>query len=162
MVPLTLLFLLLGGCNRGSHPNQIGKTAPVFSITDGSHTVALHSYRGKLVVLNFWATWCAPCVEEIPSLDELQRRMPQIVVLGVSTDDNPEAYRQFLAEHPVSFVTIRDQAQRSNALYGSFRFPETYIIDRHGVIRRKFIGPQDWTSPEIIEYLAGLEKASGS
>jgi cytochrome c biogenesis protein CcmG/thiol:disulfide interchange protein DsbE len=123
---------------------------------DGTRTIALDSYRGKVVVLNFWATWCAPCVEEIPSLDQLQRAMPQIVVLGVSTDEDAGAYRQFMAEHPVQFATIRDGSQHSNLLFGTSRFPETYIIDRQGRIRRKFIGPQDWTTPEILQFLSHL------
>jgi cytochrome c biogenesis protein CcmG, thiol:disulfide interchange protein DsbE len=148
--------LLLSGCNRGDHPNHVGKPAPDFSITDGTRTIALDNYRGKVVVLNFWATWCPPCIEEIPSLDQLQRAMPQIVVLGVSTDEDPGAYRQFIAQHPVNFATIRDGSQHSNSLFGTSRFPETYVIDRQVRIRRKFIGPQDWTTPEILQFLSHL------
>ncbi len=102
-----------------------------------------------MVLLNFWATWCAPCVEEIPSLNQLQRQMPQLVVLGVDVDENPAAYQLFLARHEVDFLTIRDAQQQSNALYGTFVFPDTYAIDRRGQIRRKFVNSQDWTSPEI-------------
>lgn len=82
--------------------------------------------------------------------------MPQIVVLGISTDEDAGAYGQFMIEHPVKFATIRDGAQHSNALYGTFRFPETYVIDRQGRIRRKFIGAQNWTTPEIMQYLSHL------
>jgi cytochrome c biogenesis protein CcmG, thiol:disulfide interchange protein DsbE len=153
---------LLGGCNRGDHPSQIGKPAPDFSTTDGTHTVSLRSYRGKLVVLNFWATWCAPCVEELPSLNELQRQMPQIVVLGVSIDEDAQAYRQFLAQHPVDFLSIREGTQHTSSLYGTVLFPETYVIDQQGIIRRKFINAQDWITPEILEYLARLESDSNS
>jgi cytochrome c biogenesis protein CcmG, thiol:disulfide interchange protein DsbE len=155
-VALLGALLFAAGCNRGDHPQQIGTPAPAFSIADGTRTVALNDYRGKILVLNFWATWCAPCIEEIPSLDQLQRAMPQIAVLGVSTDEDAAAYRQFLLDHPVNFATIRDGSQHSNDLFGTLRFPETYIIDRHGMIRRKFIGPQDWTTPEILQYLAHL------
>lgn len=150
-------LLLAAGCNRGDHPRQLGTPAPDFSIADGRRTVDLRNYRGKVVVLNFWATWCPPCVEEIPSLDALQRRMPQIVVLGVSTDEDAAAYQEFLKEHPVGFTTVRDGSQTSNTRFGTLRFPESYIIDRNGVIRRKFIGPQEWTTPEILSYLSGLE-----
>lgn len=154
------LLALSAGCNRGGHPRQIGNPAPDFTVVDGSRTVALRSYRGKVVVLNFWASWCAPCVAEIPSLDALQKKMPQIVVLGVSTDEDAAAYQRFLAGHSIDYVTIRDGSQHSNHLYGTYRFPETYIIDKQGRIRRKFIGPQDWTTPEILQYLTDLENGT--
>jgi cytochrome c biogenesis protein CcmG, thiol:disulfide interchange protein DsbE len=155
LLPLCLFFA--AGCNRGQHPTDIDKPAPNFSITEGDRTIALHNYRGKLVVLNFWATWCAPCVEEIPSLNELQQRMPQIVVLGVSIDEDATAYHRFLTDHRISFVTIRDGSQHTSNLYGTFLFPETYIIDQQGMIRRKFINSQNWTTQEILYYLAHLQ-----
>ncbi|MGI8770493.1 MAG: TlpA family protein disulfide reductase [Acidobacteriaceae bacterium] len=151
-----LLCGLLCGCDRGNHPSQPGRVAPAFTVSDASRSIRLDDYRGRVVVLNFWATWCAPCIEELPSLTALQQRMPQIQVLAVSTDDDPTAYHRFLAEHHVGLLTVEDQQQHANALYGTFRYPETYIIDRKGIIRRKFIGEQDWTSPEILAYLAHL------
>lgn len=156
--PSVILFslLLAGGCDRGDHPKQIGKPAPDFTVTDSGRTIQLSSYRGKVVVLNFWASWCPPCIEEIPSLNQLQHQMPQLVVLGVDVDEDPEAYRQFLIEHQVDFTTIRDAQRRSNVLYGTVRFPESFVIDRHGKVRRKFISAQDWTSPEILNYLSHL------
>jgi cytochrome c biogenesis protein CcmG/thiol:disulfide interchange protein DsbE len=149
-------LLLVGGCDRGDHPTQIDRPAPNFTLNEGNRTLQLKNYRGKVVVLNFWASWCAPCVEEIPSLNQLQKQMPQLVVLGVDVDEDPDAYHQFLAEHQVDFTTIRDAQRRSNALYGTFRFPESYVIDRDGKIRRKFISAQEWTSPEILDYLSHL------
>jgi cytochrome c biogenesis protein CcmG/thiol:disulfide interchange protein DsbE len=107
-------------------------------------------------VLNFWASWCAPCIEELPSLEELQRDLPQVQIVAVSTDDDATAYERFLKQHSVSLLTVRDGEQRSNAMYGTARFPETYVIDKNGMIRRKFIGPQEWTSPEIVNYLKEL------
>lgn len=151
-----MLVIPPAGCDRGSHPSQIGKPAPDFTVRDTSTTVRLSSLRGKVVVLNFWATWCPPCLEELPTLIALQRRVPEVVVLAVSTDEDEVAYRQFLAEHQMNLLSVRDGKQESNALYGTFRYPETYVIDRQGVLRRKFIGPQDWTSPEIVSYLKGL------
>jgi cytochrome c biogenesis protein CcmG/thiol:disulfide interchange protein DsbE len=108
------------------------------------------------VVLNFWATWCPPCLQELPALIALQHRMPQVVVLAVSTDEDQDAYRQFVTENHMDFLTVRDGKQQSNALYGTFRYPETYIIDQRGILRRKFVGPQNWVSPEILGYLNGL------
>jgi peroxiredoxin len=151
-----LWALLASGCDRGDHPRQIGRPAPDFTITDDGRSLQLSSYRGKVVVLNFWASWCAPCIEEIPSLNQLQLQMPQLVVLGVSVDQDEDAYRRFLGRHRIDFTTIRDGQQHSNALYGTFVFPDTYVIDRSGQIRRKFINAQDWTSPEILDYLSRL------
>ena len=147
---------LAAGCDRGQHPGNIGRPAPQFVIADGTHSVDLHQLRGRIVVLNLWATWCAPCVEELPSLLALQGRMPGITVVGISTDQDPEVYHRFLVQHNVNLLTVRDADQRINALYGTVQIPETYIIDRQGVLRRKFIGAQDWTGPEIVDYLHKL------
>ncbi len=153
---LLLLAAFLAGCDRGDHPQNIGKPAPQFVLGDGHASVDLAKLRGKIVVLNLWATWCAPCVEELPSLLALQKRNPNLVVVGISTDQDDEVYRRFLTTHHVDLLTVRDADQRINALYGTVMIPETYIIDRNGIIRRKFIGAQDWTGPEIADYLAKL------
>jgi cytochrome c biogenesis protein CcmG/thiol:disulfide interchange protein DsbE len=118
----------------------------------------LSQYRGQVVVLNFWATWCPPCVEEMPSLVEMQRRMKAkgITVLAVSVDVDERAYRQFLKDHNVNLITVRDPGQKSSTLYGTFKFPETYVIDRNGVMRRKFLGAVDWTEPDVVEFLNKL------
>jgi peroxiredoxin len=93
----------------------------------------------------------------MPSLVQLQSRMgDKIAVLAVSLDVDEAAYRKFLADHNVKLLTVRDASQKSNALYGTFKFPETFVIDKKGVIRRKFIGPVDWSQPEITEYLSKL------
>ena len=144
------------GCDRGDHPGQIGKPAPLFTVSDTQRTVGLDKFRGKVVVLNFWASWCPPCLEELPSLEAMQHTLPQVQVLAVSTDEDSGAYAAFLTQHHVDLLTVDDAAQSSNALYGTFRYPETYIIDRNGVVRRKLIGPQDFTSPELVEYLKKL------
>ena len=125
-------------------------------MTDGQQTVDLSKLRGKIVVLNLWATWCAPCVEELPSLLALQRKMPELAVVAVSTDQDDLVYHRFLLQHHVNLLTVRDADQRVNALYGTVQIPETYIIDRNGMMRRKFIGAQDWTNSEITEYLGKL------
>lgn len=151
-----ILLLAVTGCDRGSHPAQVETRAPNFTITDGPKTIRLSDYRGKIVVLNFWASWCAPCIEELPSLIALQKQMPQIVVLAVDFNDDAASYHQFLIDHHVDLLTIHDESQKSNLAFGTTRPPETYIIDGSGRIRRKFIGPQDWTNPEIVNYLKNL------
>jgi cytochrome c biogenesis protein CcmG/thiol:disulfide interchange protein DsbE len=149
---------ILSACYSGSRPPRIGSNAPDFTVQDAERTVKLSDFRGQVVVLNFWATWCPPCVEEMPSLVEMQRRMKAkgVTVVAVSMDVDQSAYRQFLKDHNVNLLTVRDPGQKSNNLYGTFKFPETYVIDRNGVMRRKFIGAVDWTEPEITDFLGKL------
>jgi peroxiredoxin len=152
------LLLLLAGCYGGSRPPRIGSPAPDFTVKDSDRQVTLSQLRGQIVVLNFWATWCPPCVEEMPSLIAMQQRLKDkgVTVFGVSVDEDEGAYRRFLTEHGVNFLTVRDAKQVSNNLYGTFKFPETYIIDRNGIVRRKFIGPVNWTQPEVVDFLSRL------
>jgi peroxiredoxin len=126
-------------------------------VQDSDRRVELSNFKGKVIVLNFWATWCPPCVEEMPSLEVMQTRLQgHVEVLGVSIDQDGDAYQRFLKEHGINFVTVRDPEQKSSELYGTHGWPETYIIDERGIVRRKFIGPVDWTSPDVIAYLQGL------
>ena len=155
---LGLLTLLWAGCYSGSRPPRIGSVAPDFTLQDADRKISLSELRGKIVVLNFWATWCAPCVEEMPSLVQMQQRLKNkgVSVLAVSLDVDESAYHKFLKDYKVDLLTVRDPDQKSNNLYGTFKFPETYIIDRNGVMRRKFIGPVDWSQPEVVEFLSKL------
>ena len=158
VVTVLLLLLTLPACYHGSRPPRIGSAAPDFTVQDSQNSATLSQFRGQVLVLNFWATWCAPCVEEIPSLVDMQRRMKAkgVTVLAVSVDVDENAYKQFVKDHNVSLLTVRDPSGKSNGLYGTFKFPETYVIDRNGVMRRKFIGAVDWTGPEITEFLGKL------
>jgi len=156
VLALALCGLLATACDRGSRPAHIGSSAPEFAVSDGTQTVDLANLRGHVVVLNFWATWCVPCIDELPSLVELQRRMPQVTVVAISGDEDAEAYRKFLADNHVNFVTVRDPSSRVPKVYGTIKIPETYVIDRQGVLRRKFVSAQNWTSPEIVDYLGKL------
>ena len=155
---LFCILLLAVGCDRGSQPRHIGKLAPDFSITDNGKTLRLSQFRGQVVLLNFWATWCPPCIEEMPSLLALHQQMPQVIILAVSVDTDVDAYNSFLQENHVDLLDIRDPSQNSNHLYGTVQFPETYVIDKSGHLRRKFIGAQNWTSPEIVRALTSLVK----
>jgi peroxiredoxin len=152
------LLAALIGCYSGNHPARIGSNAPDFTVQDSDHKVTLSQFRGQVVLLNFWATWCPPCIEETPSLVRMQARFKDkgVVVLAVSIDADDAAYHKFLKEYSVNMVTVRDESQKTPTLYGTFGWPETYVIDRSGVIRRKFIGAVDWTSPEITDYLSKL------
>ena len=148
-----LSSLGLTGCNRGDHPQQIAETAPDFTVHNGPQAIRLSQFRGKVVVLNFWATWCAPCIDELPSLQALQKARPDIQVLAVSIDDDADAYAKFLKQYDINILSVRDGTQGANLKYGSVRVPETFLVDRSGVVQRKFIGPQQWTNPEILGYL---------
>jgi peroxiredoxin len=148
--------LSLTSCDRGDRPARIGSPAPQFALADGAQNVDLAHLRGHIVVLHFWATWCAPCVVEMPSLMALQRRLPQVTVLAISQDEDPAVYRQFLLDYHVDLLTLRDPSERVPHLYGTVKIPETYIIDRNGTLRRKFVSAQDWTSPEVFDYLSKL------
>ncbi|HUJ94352.1 MAG TPA: TlpA disulfide reductase family protein [Terriglobales bacterium] len=155
---LAASILIFSGCYSGTRPPHIGNPAPNFTVQDDDRKVSLNDLRGKIIVLNFWATWCPPCVDEMPSLVQMQQKMKSkgVEVLAVSVDADENAYRRFLKDHNVDLLTVRDPDQKSNNLYGTFKFPETYIIDRNGVLRRKFIGPVDWSQPEIVDFLSKL------
>lgn len=153
------LTLSLNACDRGDHPTHIGQPAPAFTLTDAdsdARTVSLAQLRGHIVIVNFWATWCFPCIDELPGLLALQRRMPQITILAISQDKDAAAYRAFLADYGVNLLTLRDPSMRIQTLYGTQKIPESYVIDRDGILRRKFVSAQDWTSPEILDYLSKL------
>jgi cytochrome c biogenesis protein CcmG, thiol:disulfide interchange protein DsbE len=151
-------LLALPACYSGTRPARIGTAAPDFTVRDADHSVTLSQLKGQVVVLNFWATWCPPCIEEMPSLVQMQQLMKAkgVTVLAVSVDVDGNEYHRFLRDHNVNLLSVRDGEQKSNTLYGTFKFPETYIIDRSGVIQRKFIGPVDWTAPDVMEYLEKL------
>ena len=150
--------LLTSGCVSGSRPPRIGNAARDFTVQDSDRTVTLSQFRGQVVILNFWATWCPPCVVELPSMIAMQDRIrgKGIVVLGVSIDVDGDAYHRFLKLRNVNFLTVRDPEQKVASMYGTTGWPESYIIDRQGVLRRKFVGPVDWNSPEVIDFLNKL------
>jgi len=155
---ILIILLFLSGCYGGSRPSRVGSAAPDFTVHEAERTVTLSQFKGQVLVLNFWATWCPPCIEEMPSLVRMQQRMQSkaVTVLAVSVDVDESNYRRFLKDHNVNLLTVRDPDQKTNRLYGTFKFPETYIIDRSGVVRRKFIGAVDWTEPDVIDFLGKL------
>ena len=136
-----------------------GDRAPSFELAGDSGAGArLEDYRGKYVLLNFWATWCPPCIQELPSLNTLHREMEPngLVVLGLSVDENKEAYEQFLDRFDVSFPTVRDPEMAVASLYGTNMYPETYLINPEGRVVRKYVGGENWMRPEIVNYLRSL------
>src|ERR1041384_1412828 len=134
-----------------------GDTAPEFTVqTDTGRTVSVPNFGGKLLVLNFWATWCPPCVQETPSLSEFARQYAGrgVVVLGISVDKDENAYRAFLNRFKPVFLTVREF--KSHEDYGTFMYPETYIIDANGKVLRKYMEPVNWMSPDTTSYINSL------
>ncbi|HEY6251138.1 MAG TPA: TlpA disulfide reductase family protein [Candidatus Angelobacter sp.] len=151
------LCLLCAGCHSGPQPRWIGTAAPDFTVRDSERTVSLHQFKGKPIILNFWASYCVPCIREMPSLTQLQQEMgPRITVLAVSVDETEAPYRKFLRDHNIRLLTVWDPEKKSSELYGTVMYPETYIIDSSGMVRRKIVGQEDFTSPAFIEYLNKL------
>jgi cytochrome c biogenesis protein CcmG, thiol:disulfide interchange protein DsbE len=140
---------------RQGEPSIAGKHAEDFQVELAGKRARLSDFRGRLVVLNFWASYCASCVEEIPDLDRLQERIRARggVVLGVSVDENCGNYDNFLRKHPVDFQTVCEPTNKRVSLdYGTVMIPETYVIDRQGRIERKIVGPQEWNSASMVAY----------
>lgn len=162
-----LLVLFASPSYKQGMASPAGSMAKSFSFQVDGKSSSLADLRGKVVVLNFWASWCPPCVDETPSLNQLQQRIAPRggTVLGISADTDPSAYEQFLKDHGVIFPTYRDPVEQGKLSqiglnYGTSMYPETYIIDRHGRIARKIVGEQDWTSPQMIAYLDSVLAAN--
>lgn len=144
---------------RQGEPSLRGRTPKNFELTLDGKPAHLSDLRGKVVVLNFWATWCPPCVDEAPSLNALQHRIAPLggTVLGISVDEDQSAYEQFLKSYAIAFPTARAAGNTQLAKdYGTTMFPETFVIGRDGRFDRKIVGPQDWTSAEMTAYLDTL------
>jgi cytochrome c biogenesis protein CcmG, thiol:disulfide interchange protein DsbE len=143
---------------RQGESSVAGKKADDFAMELNGKPEHLTDLRGKVVVLNFWASWCAPCIEETPSLIDLQKRIASRngVILGVSVDEDPSAYEKFLKDQHINYLTYLDPSKKIATDYGTSMWPETYIIDRKGVIIRKIIGPQDWNSPDLLAYFDAI------
>src|ERR1700674_725019 len=160
---LGVLLLFAMPSYRQGEASIAGKTAQDFSLDISGKAGHLTDLKGKVVVLNFWATWCPPCVEETPALNHLQKYIESRngVILGVAADEDPGAYEKFLRDQSVVFLTYRDPSTKENhspiaQSYGTSMYPETYVIDRHGKIARKVIGFQQWDSPEMLAYFDAI------
>ncbi len=156
-------FLLVGIAVIPAIAVKINTPAPEFTLKDlHGNKVSLSNYRGKVVLLNFWSTTCGPCLEEIPSLIELQREFKSqgLVVLGIALDPSAKPVQELVAKLKVEYTNLMDiNNDVYFDVYGLFGQPISLIVDRNGVVREKILGGIDWNSPQvkskILFYLKG-------
>lgn len=167
---LAIVLALGGALGMGAYvmrdqlfPVEVGSAAPDFRAraVDGSGAVrTLADYRGKVVVLNIWATWCRPCIVEMPSFERLRREVPDtgLAIVAVSIDDvaGADSVRNFASALGVSFDILLDSTHAIERAYQVTGYPETFVIARDGTIRKKWIGPDDWSSAGNLRLIRQL------
>ena len=144
---------------RAHGPVKLGERAPGFTLSQlPSGKLSLSQFKGKVVVLNFWATWCPPCIMETPSLEQFATEMrPQgVTVIGVSVDENESQLKQFIQRYHLSYPVARDPSAALAHRYGTYKLPESYIIGRDGHVAEKIIGGTNWTDPRMITFVKSL------
>jgi peroxiredoxin len=142
--------------NGGPGPAVQGEPAPDFTFKDSAGTqYSLSDFKGKVVLVNFWATWCPPCKDEMPSMEILQRRMEKspFVILALSVDDSWAPVNRFMKENGFNLPIYEDFDKKISTLYGTHMYPETYILDKKGKVAYKVVGPTDWLSSEMMKFL---------
>jgi peroxiredoxin len=145
----------------------IGSPAPEFELADqNGEMVSLSDFSGSLVFLNFWATWCEPCVTEMPDMMKLQEQFKgrPFQILAISLDTNWEDVESFYEDLDLDFVTMLDPGRQLASKYRLLGQPETFLIDGNGIIRRKFLGDPRWMRPQLMAELESLlqEHEAGS
>lgn len=158
-----ILLLTLSGCDSSSSSRpavKIGAPAPDFTLVNmDGEMVSLADFRGRIVVINFWATWCPPCREEKPTMEELYKRFKDegLVFLAINVEENGhQVVSQYLMSHPYSFPILLDAKAVVQGLYGVFRYPESFIIDRNGVAVEHVIGGRDWMQNPTYRMIENL------
>ncbi len=145
---------------------RAGSTAPSFRLASlAGGDVDLGTLRGSIVVVNFWATWCPPCVDEMPSLEKLHRALgPEgLVILGVSVDEDEAALRAFVTRAGVTFPVLRDPGGRTAAqAYGTTGYPGSFVIDRSGRLLESFMGPAEWAAAAAIDHFRDLLRSAST
>jgi cytochrome c biogenesis protein CcmG, thiol:disulfide interchange protein DsbE len=161
LVILALAFGIVWMQSSKYEPLTVGMAAPDFSLPDiEGKTVRLSDYRGKVVFVNFWATWCKPCKEEMPSMEILWEnfKSEDFVMLAISMDrvTTKKDIPPFIESMRLTFPILTDSWGQTDKRYKLMGVPETYIIDQNGVLREKVIGPRDWTLKESVATVVQL------
>ena len=154
---LFCLILLSTACGQLREVAEVGKPAPNFTLVDTKgKTWNLSELKGQVVFVNFWATWCPPCREEMPSMEALYTSMPadKFKMLAILSNDEPAIADKFAAQIGFTFPILIDPENKASQAYGLTGVPESYIIDKHGILREKVIGPAQWDSYSSRQMLA--------
>ncbi|MBC8317659.1 MAG: TlpA family protein disulfide reductase [Desulfobulbaceae bacterium] len=159
-VLLLLIIILLMGCGKDNEPAvtraEINKPAPDFTLVDLQGKIwQLSSLRGKVVFINFWATWCPPCLEEMPSMQALNTAMANapFQMLTILNNDQPAFAQNLVNKLSLTFPVLIDPNSETGTQYGLTGVPETFIIDPEGILREKFLGPRPWNSQGAMDML---------
>jgi cytochrome c biogenesis protein CcmG/thiol:disulfide interchange protein DsbE len=143
---------------------KVGSPAPNFTFPDlTGKTVSLSDYRGKVVFLNIWATWCPPCVDEMPSMEKLyiKFKSDQFEILAVSIDgEGRKVVAPFMKRLNLTFPALLDRKGKIKNIYGVTGIPESFIIGKNGIIIKKVIGPIDWAKPDVSRFFEDVLKKS--
>lgn len=156
LVFLCSLSLLAAACGEVPEKAVVGITAPDFTLQDSEGNIwTLSELKGQVVFVNFWATWCPPCREEMPSMQRLYNRLPKdkFKMLAILSRDKPEEAEKFAAKHRITLPILYDRDNTAGPKYGLTGLPETFIVDKYGVLRNKYIGPAEWDSPRFEKLL---------
>jgi len=156
-----VLFFVLSQKQRFT-PVVAGNKAPDFTLPDlKGNPVSLNGFKGKVVFLNFWATWCKPCEEEMPSMqllyNALKSQNQPFEIVAVSIDsEGPEVVRKFIERYNITFTVLHDRNGRIKDTYKTTGVPETFIIDQSGIIAEKVWGPRDWRTRDSVKTIMDL------
>ena len=167
---IALVFLLSGlifGCDKGESPGasadakvSMGETAPDFTLENmQGENVTLSDLRGQVVLVNFWATWCPPCRQEMPSMEKLYQHFQgqEFEMLAINVEENgPEAVSSFLKDKSHSFPILFDPQGQAQRLYNVSKYPETFVVNKDGIVVEHVMGAIDWMQPSVVEYLENL------
>jgi cytochrome c biogenesis protein CcmG/thiol:disulfide interchange protein DsbE len=154
-------LLVFGLVSKGSSGISIGEAAPTTSLPqlEGEGTGSLADYRGRWVLVNFWASWCGPCREEAPALERFQRqhRGPEFTVVGIDTRDLSDDGRKFVEEYGLSYPQLRDGSGVFGDEFGTTGVPENFLVDPTGKVRYVLAGPigEDALREDVAPFLPG-------
>lgn len=170
LVLVTLLILTIAGCSKKESatpsapagPVKEGKPAPLFTLPDLSgKSVSLADHRGKVVLVNFWATWCPPCREEIPSMVRLNTIMEgkpfKMLCISINEEGKKDV-DQFLSSQKITLPVLLDPTNEVARSYGITGVPETFVVDPDGVVVKHVVGGLDWSSKDVVDFLQSLMK----